>query len=86
MCGSGTFPIEAAEIASGLYPGRSRDFAFNGLAGFDAGAFAAMKAGAKEITPEARFYGYDRDAGAVKNATENADRAGVVLSFSKKAE
>ncbi|TBX28262.1 THUMP domain-containing class I SAM-dependent RNA methyltransferase [Nioella sediminis] len=77
MCGSGTFPIEAAEIAAGLYPGRSRGFAFEGLAGFDPGAFDAMKDGARVATPQARFYGYDRDAGAVKNAGENADRAGV---------
>ena len=27
--------------------------------------------------PEARFHGYDRDAGAIKSATENAERAGV---------
>jgi putative N6-adenine-specific DNA methylase len=77
MCGSGTFPIEAAEIAAGLYPGRSRGFAFEELAGFDPGAFGAMKDGARVATPQARFYGFDRDAGAVKNATENADRAGV---------
>ena len=28
MCGSGTFVIEAVEIAAGLNPGRSRGFAF----------------------------------------------------------
>jgi putative N6-adenine-specific DNA methylase len=77
MCGSGTFPIEAAEIAAGLYPGRSRGFAFEGLAGFDADAFDAMKAGVRPQTPQSRFYGFDRDAGAVKNASENAERAGV---------
>ena len=33
MCGSGTIPIEAAEIAAGLLPGRSRDFAFAHLVG-----------------------------------------------------
>lgn len=77
MCGSGTFPIEAAEIASGLYPGRSRGFAFEGLAGFDRAAFAALKAGGQPRTPEARFYGFDRDAGAVRNAADNAERAGV---------
>ena len=77
MCGSGTFPIEAAEIAAGLYPGRSRGFAFEQLAGFDPGAWQAMKDSAQVTMPEARFYGYDRDAGAVKNAAENADRAGV---------
>ena len=41
MCGSGTFVIEAAEIAAGLPPGRSRRFAFEQLASFDAAAWAA---------------------------------------------
>ena len=36
MCGSGTFVIEAAERAAGLKPGRSRHFAFEQLASFDA--------------------------------------------------
>ncbi len=35
MCGSGTFVIEAAEIAAGLNPGRSRSFAFEQLVSFD---------------------------------------------------
>ena len=39
MCGSGTFVIEAAEIAAGLKPGRSRRFAFEQLAGFDQAAW-----------------------------------------------
>ena len=43
MCGSGTFVIEAAEIAMGLAPGRSRAFAFERLAGFDAAAWAALR-------------------------------------------
>jgi putative N6-adenine-specific DNA methylase len=33
MCGSGTIALEAAEIAAGLVPGRSRSFAFARLAG-----------------------------------------------------
>jgi putative N6-adenine-specific DNA methylase len=76
MCGSGTFPIEAAEIAAGLLPGRDRAFAFEHLAGFDPGAFAAMKAVPRRET-DLRFHGSDRDAGAIKGATENAARAGV---------
>ena len=43
MCGSGTFPIEAAEIAMNLAPGRSRSFAFERLASFDAAAWAALR-------------------------------------------
>lgn len=77
MCGSGTFVIEAAEIAVGLNPGRSRRFAFESLAGFDAAAWEAMRQGAPQTASEARFFGSDRDAGAVRSATANAERAGV---------
>lgn len=77
MCGSGTFPIEAAEIAAGLAPGRSRGFAFERLAGFDPAAWAAMKAEAGPRETGLRFHGSDRDAGAVAMSRDNADRAGV---------
>lgn len=77
MCGSGTFVIEAAEMAAGLNPGRSRRFAFESLAGFDAAAWEAMRQGAPQVASEARFFGSDRDAGAVRSATANAERAGV---------
>lgn len=78
MCGSGTFVIEAAEIAAGLRPGRSRAFAFEQLASFDADAFATMRA-APEATgrTDLRFYGSDRDGGAVTASRDNAERAGV---------
>ena len=79
MCGSGTFVIEAAEIAAGLPPGRSRAFAFETLAGFDPAACAAMKAALMPPPPAGpvRYLGFDRDAGAVAMATDNAARAGV---------
>ncbi|RYG93227.1 class I SAM-dependent RNA methyltransferase [Loktanella sp. IMCC34160] len=76
MCGSGTFPIEAAEWAAGLMPGRDRRFAFEDLPSFDAASWARMKTGAARPT-SARFYGSDRDAGAVRMAQDNAGRAGV---------
>ena len=76
MCGSGTFPIEAAEMAAGMQPGRARGFAFEHFAGFDAEAFGAMRRQDGKA-PVARFHGYDRDQGAVRNAGENAARAGV---------
>lgn len=75
MCGSGTFVIEAAEIAMGLQPGRSRRFAFERLATFDPEAFAALKRDGGETS--LRFHGSDRNEGAVAMARENADRAGV---------
>jgi putative N6-adenine-specific DNA methylase len=76
MCGSGTFVLEAAEIALGLLPGRSRSFAFERLATFDPAAWEAMKAVAPRDTPF-RFHGFDRDAGAVRMSAANAARAGV---------
>ncbi|KNG94255.1 THUMP domain-containing class I SAM-dependent RNA methyltransferase [Pseudaestuariivita atlantica] len=76
MCGSGTIPIEAAEIAAGLAPGRSRSFAFEELSTFDPDAWQVLKA--TEIRqPPAQFFGYDRDGGAIRAATANAERAGV---------
>lgn len=77
MCGSGTFVIEAAEIASGLMPGRSRRFAFEEFASFDPTAWAAMKAAARPVTPAQRFTGADRDPGAIRMSIANAERAGV---------
>ena len=77
MCGSGTFVIEAAEIAARLNPGRSREFAFEKLATFDAAAWEAMRAVKSARVPTARFYGSDRDAGAVAMSRANAERAGV---------
>ena len=84
MCGSGTFPIEAAEIATQMQPGRSRDFAFQTLASYDADAFGTLKTDAIE-TPY-RFHGSDRDAGAVKMSLANAARADVahLTSFETK--
>lgn len=77
MCGSGTFVIEAAEIALGLAPGRSRRFAFERLATFDPAAWAALKAEARPRDTPFRFHGSDRDAGAVAMSAANAARAGV---------
>ncbi|WP_373354045.1 class I SAM-dependent RNA methyltransferase [Pseudoroseicyclus sp. CXY001] len=79
MCGSGTFLLEAAEIAAGLMPGRDRPFAFELLAGYDPAAVAALRGGAGAM-PGPRFLGFDRDAGAVRFSTENAERAGVAAA------
>ncbi|HEV7345999.1 MAG TPA: class I SAM-dependent RNA methyltransferase [Devosia sp.] len=77
MCGSGTFVIEAAEIALGLQPGRDRSFAFEHLAGFDAGQWTGLRRPAQPHPSAPRFFGSDRDAGAIRMARENAARAGV---------
>lgn len=88
MCGSGTFVIEAAEMALGLAPGRDRRFGFEDLASFDADRWSELKAALPAPTPtDLRFHGFDRDAGAIANATANADRAGVsaITSFTHQA-
>jgi putative N6-adenine-specific DNA methylase len=89
MCGSGTFVIEAAEIAAGLKPGRSRRFAFEQLAGFDEAVWSRMRGagdvaeggdgagGEGDIKPAVRFHGSDRDAGAIAMSRTNAALAGV---------
>ncbi len=77
MCGSGTFILEAAEIAAGLFPGRSRAFAFQDLAGFDPATWATLKDHTPQRRPKIRFHGSDRDAGAVRMASANAERSGV---------
>lgn len=76
MCGSGTFVIEAAEIATGLKPGRSRRFAFEQLATFDPAAWKGLRGkGGRTATPALKFYGSDRDAGAIEMSKANATRA-----------
>ena len=77
MCGSGTFLIEAAEIAMGLNPGRTRDFAFQQLATFDESTWETMRKMDAIHTPQQHFYGSDRDAGAIRMAIANAERAGA---------
>lgn len=77
MCGSGTFVIEAAEIACGLLPGRSRSFAFEDLASFDAEAWYGLRDVHAARDTALTFHGSDRDQGAVQMARANADRAGV---------
>lgn len=77
MCGSGTFVLEAAEIAARLNPGRLRSFAFEQLATFDAAAWAQMRAVKSQRTPPHRFYGSDRDSVAIEMCVANAQCAGV---------
>ena len=77
MCGSGTFVIEAAEVAARLNPGRSRHFAFEHFATFDPEAWEQMRAVKSQRDPEFHFYGSDRDAGAITMSRANAERAGV---------
>lgn len=78
MCGSGTFVIEAAEIAARYNPGRERHFAFEKLLTFDKSEWENMRS-VKRTIPSAihHCYGSDRDEGAIAMSIENATRAGV---------
>jgi putative N6-adenine-specific DNA methylase len=84
MMGSGTIPIEAAGLARGLPPGRGRAFAFESMGNFDAEAWAEVRADCEaKVRSELDFeiHGSDRDAGALRSATENAERAGVAADL-----
>lgn len=79
MCGSGTFVLEAAEIAAGLAPGRDRPFAFEQLVTCDPAQVSRLRKGTgRTARPETPVvFGSDRDDGAIRGATENAERAQV---------
>ncbi len=83
MCGSGTLPIEAALIAADIAPGLLRaQFGFERWKQHDAGTWLALRGSAEarrqpeQLTP-GRVRGFDRDAVAIRDAEENAARAGL---------
>ena len=80
FCGSGTIPIEAALMAGRIAPGKKRNFAFMGWPGYDSKLWSALlkEAVAAERPAPAIIRGSDRDAGAVRIAQANAERAGVL--------
>jgi putative N6-adenine-specific DNA methylase len=80
MCGSGTFLIEAAQIALGVAPGGQRAFGFECLENYDATLWAKVRAAAQGVPgPETplRISGSDRDPAAIAAARRNLDNAGV---------
>ena len=95
MCGSGTLVIEAALIAGDRAPGLSREyFGFFGWRGHDPGLWREVRTAAEERarTGASRLgsvaiRGQDRDAVAVRMATDNAERAELPesVSFAAKA-
>jgi putative N6-adenine-specific DNA methylase len=76
MCGSGTFVLEAADMATGCLPGRARHFAFEHFANFDSAIWNEMKGTSPVRETDFNFLGSDRDQGAIKFAMANAERAG----------
>jgi putative N6-adenine-specific DNA methylase len=89
LCGSGTIPIEAALLARAIAPGHARRFAFMDWPNFDEGKWRdVLSEGPNDTEPRApRILASDRDAGALRMAMENAERAGVAdaIEFSRRA-
>jgi putative N6-adenine-specific DNA methylase len=79
MCGSGTFLIEAAHLASRRAPGLERKFAFERWPDFDAAAWRRLldEARARIVPVTAPLEGADRHEGALLLARHAAERAGV---------
>ena len=84
MCGSGTIAIEAALLARGIPPGHQRDFGFVRWPSFEPGTWASVAGEASRALDGAAVRSVpalvlrDRDAGAIKAARANAERAGVL--------
>lgn len=80
MCGSGTFLIEAAQIALNIQPGIGRHFAFERLKNFDAKKWQAMReqAIAAQLPPgPLDIHGSDLYGDALKTARRNLAEAGL---------
>jgi putative N6-adenine-specific DNA methylase len=81
MCGSGTFLVEAAQMALGIAPGAGRSFGFQQLRNFELDLWkdqldAAMDA--EKPAADAQIYGSDISPVAVRAALANLDRAGLL--------
>jgi putative N6-adenine-specific DNA methylase len=83
MCGSGTFPIEAALLGNNLAPGLQRSFAFERLPGFQSSKWERFKkeARAKARAPNTTYAGFDINPNNIQLAKENATKAGMVVDF-----
>ena len=89
FCGSGTILIEAAMMAQHLAPGRSRRFGFMAWPDFNKALWKKLvdQAEGQKQPDIPVIQASDRDAGAVKMAQANAERAGVLaaIEFSHRA-
>ena len=79
MCGSGTFLVEAAMIAAGVYPGiYRRSYAFEQWPDFDSELFDSIyNDDSNEKTPQFPIIGADMSPKAIAIATENVKSAGM---------
>lgn len=81
MCGSGTFLLEAAQVALGVAPGAGREFAFQRLCHFDSAAWQRLLDAARAseaAATDAGIFGSDLSPVAVRAALANLDRAGLL--------
>ena len=87
MCGSGTFLIEALQIAHGIAPGAQRNFAFEKLRRFDEAEWSRIKAAAEARpapNPSPAIYGSDLYGDALQRARVNLAAAGFAGAVSLK--
>jgi putative N6-adenine-specific DNA methylase len=80
MCGSGTFLMEAAQMALNIAPGLGRDFAFERMLRMDAKAWSRMKAEAEKARQPVRplpIFGSDVMGGSLRDADSNLKAAGL---------
>lgn len=84
MCGSGTFLVEAAQVALGIAPGVGRTFAFEWLKGADTRAWQALRSDAQRACEEAagcaatlQIAGSDISTDMLSMAHANWQRAGL---------
>lgn len=83
FCGSGTIPIEAALRSQRIPAGINRRFAFMDWPNFDASMWKSLLVEAEtcEQPCGSPILASDRDAGAIRIAQANAERAGVAGSI-----
>lgn len=80
MCGSGTFLMEAAQMALNIAPGMGRHFAFEKLRNFDASLWTRMRDEAASLQLPATalpIYGSDLHGYELKAARHNLEHAGL---------
>lgn len=80
MCGSGTFLIEAALMATQRAPGLQRSFGFEKLRNFDAAAWETLHrqvAALENNSVKTMIYGCDRSGDAIAQARQNAAALGL---------
>ena len=81
MCGSGTFLLEAAQMALNIAPGAGRDFGFQRLKNFQLPVWKKLldqAMDAEKPAANAQIYGSDISPVAVRAALANLDRAGLL--------